>query len=152
MRKRLSIRDLANSLGRIFRTSDGIQIQILAEEQLLVRKGIVDNPLAGGEIKAEARRPGEAGFDIYVAIHHREAPPVGPSQRMRPPETVEPEAEEPRTLHLPITPAATTAERELLTKNGDLITVRVRYGSEAPIEDINHILSAIHETLLRTRE
>lgn len=127
----------------------GVEARVLPESQLLVQKGMVDNPRAGGMLKAEARKPGDDGYEIYVAIREEGAPSAGPAQRMQPRQAAGPTPWDPRSMQLALTPAADSVEWTLLIRDRrDLVTVRVRSGPAAPRAEINEVLAVIQEIVL----
>jgi hypothetical protein len=148
LRRKTDLETLADRARRIEQAS-GADIRLLGGDQLLIRKNMIDSPTADALAKAPAQVPGKEGYECYVRTSLWKGPEGPLVQRMRPPELAAPIAWQPDSMKLVMTPDQDQAEWEVLLRRTTVVTVRVRRGSDAPCEEVNHFLAVIEETLLR---
>lgn len=148
-RRKTKVEALAERVRRITKASGGADIRILGGNQLLIRKNMIDNPAVRSLAKAPAHIPGNDGYECYVATYLFERRNAVPSQRMLPPEPKAPIVWQPGSMKLIMHPNVKEAEWEVLVRGHEVVTVRVRRGQNALLQEINRILSAIEYNQLR---
>ena len=132
-----------------FKGTDGPEVRMLPEGQMVIRKSMIPNPALEQSGKVETFIPDTDGYQIYVAYRSQNAyaATAATSQRMVGPKT-QPATWDEKSMKLQV-------DRDLLTKdwlilNGDgwVISVSVQCGSEHMLDEINWILAQIAATLL----
>jgi hypothetical protein len=129
--------------------ADDADVRLLAEDQLLVSRNLIDTPDAARAGKSATRVPGPDGYEIYLArrpaeIHARQA---GLSQRMTGPRDGPP-VWDGRTMQLRLAPGETRGEWVVGDGRGGIVTVHAAAGSDQVLDAVNAILSQVEAVLL----
>jgi hypothetical protein len=140
----------------------GPEVRRLPEDQLLVARGLVDNPATHGGHKAAARVPGPGGYKVYVSRRtpagHAEragtgqragpwdAPPGPPADGSGPP----PPPPAPADAGGPprVRPGELAMEWRGTARDGRIVQIRATCGSPEVVDEVNRILDAAAAVLL----
>jgi hypothetical protein len=136
---------LAARLRRGFARGDGPRISAPDDDQLDIRHHLVPNP-AAGRGKASALVPADDGYKIYV---RREPGGTGSDRSQQRAEPATPPVPwDAATMSLMVGGRGGGRSWRLLAGDGQLLTVTVRLGPAAPLDEVNRILAEIEEALL----
>jgi hypothetical protein len=121
-----------------------IEILLLSDDQMLIRKHMVPNPEPAG-FKTPALVPTAAGYAIYVSCRLPSASEERPVQRVTFPAQPVPWDEAGMTLHLDH--ATLDQSWQLLNHVGERISVTVHCGSEQVFDEVDHVLALVATSL-----
>jgi hypothetical protein len=134
---------------RLRNTAADADVQLLAENQILVTRNLIRNPAFEKDGKSATYLPGPDGYQVYIACR----PPTTHArlaahyQRMTGP-SHEPAAWDAQTMRLRLDPPATSGGWAVRDDHGEIVTVHADAGSAEVLDDVNTVLSEVEAVLL----
>lgn len=117
-----------------------IEILLLSDDQMLIRKHMVPNPDPAG-FKVPALVPAADGFAIYVSSRPLNAGEGRPAQRVTFP--AQPVRWDAATMTLRLDRTGLEQSWELLNHAGERISITVYCGSEQVFDEVDHVLALV---------
>lgn len=137
---------LVGRLDALCAGDDAVELRLLPERQLVVRKGMVAAQRDGSR-KAGREAPAAGGYEIFVASRDAERAESNPPALQTLGAT---RPDEPADLRL------TEGERErtwsLVGPSGESIAVRLRAGDGASAAELSNVLALVREALFARSE
>lgn len=133
---------LVARLETLCRAREGVELRVLPEWQLVIRKGMSATP-RDPVTKAAREAPSSDGYEIFVSSRAAGSADAAPSALLRPRPSAVPDPDELTIMDEP-------RERtwSLVGPSGESLSVRVRAGADAPLHEVSSILDEVRESLL----